>query len=362
MTSLPANGFQADLDLDHVVLYVTDLEAAGARFTEHYCFTPVGTADSTEAGARSVALRQGRVLLVLTQGTIEDHPATAYTLAHGDGVGDIVLRTPDVTKAFRTAVAQGARPIAEPRPLPDGTGLTAVVGGFGDIVHSLLERHPADPPALPPGFRPLPAAPGHTAEVGLLDFDHFAVCVGPGELNATVALYRDALGFEQTFEEQIRIGSQAMNSKVVQNASRTVTLTVLEPDTSAEPGQIDEFVKKHGGSGVQHLAFLVDDAVRSVRALSRHGVEFLDTPGSYYDLLRDRIEVTTHTVDELRALNVLVDQDHAGQLFQIFTRSTHPRRTLFFEVIERIGAETFGSSNIRALYEAVEFERSRHAE
>jgi 4-hydroxymandelate synthase len=183
--------------------------------------------------------------------------------------------------------------------------------------------------------------------------------VNAGELQPTIDLYRTVLGFREIFEEHIVVGPQAMNSKVAQSASGAVTFTILEPDTTAEPGQIDGFLTGHDGSGIQHIAFLTDDAVRSVGLLQDRGVAFLTTPGSYYDLLGERITPKNHDLSALRKLNLLVDEDHGGQLFQIFTRSTHPRRTLFFEVIERTGAETFGSANIKALYEAVEWERNR---
>jgi 4-hydroxymandelate synthase len=149
-----------------------------------------------------------------------------------------------------------------------------------------------------------------------------------------------------------------MESTVVQSRSGAVTLTLIEPDESAAPGQIDEFLKSHQGPGVQHVAFSTRDAVRAVRILGRRGVAFLTTPPAYYDLLRERVHLPDSKVESLRATSVLVDEDHDGQLFQIFTASTHPRHTLFFEVIERQGARTFGSANIKALYEAVERERT----
>jgi 4-hydroxymandelate synthase len=143
----------------------------------------------------------------------------------------------------------------------------------------------------------------------------------------------------------------------VQSTSGKVTLTLIEPDATRESGQIDEFLKNHGGAGVQHVAFVTDQIVASVGAMAERGVGFLPTPGSYYDLLADRITLDRHSIAGLRELDILVDEDHQGQLFQIFARSTHPRKTFFLEVIERAGARTFGSGNIKALYEAVEVER-----
>jgi 4-hydroxymandelate synthase len=358
-----------DLRLDHVELYVEDLDRKVADWTGGYGFTVVGTAGSPAEGFRSVALRQGRILLVLTESTTDEHPAAAYVHSHGDGVARIALRAPDVAAVFDHAVRNGARPLAEPmRHEGPGVVVTATVSGFGDVVHSLVQRAEEDLSGLPEGFVPVDAAvDGPHAQggrpsadlPGLVEVDHFAVCVNIGELDDTIAFYRQALGFREIFEERIVVGTQAMLSKVVQSRSGDITFTVIQPDPVADAGQIDEFLKNHDGAGVQHIAFSSDDAARSVRTLGGAGVEFLTTPATYYELLGQRVRLRKHDLAELGELNILVDEDHGGQLFQIFTRSTHARRTLFFEVIERLGAETFGSSNIKALYEAVELERHR---
>lgn len=348
----------ADLRLDHVQFYVADLDRAADEWISRYGFTVVGTADSPEDGFRSVALRQGRILLVLTEATGDQHPAAAYVHLHGDGVASIALRTADVAAAFTHMVRHGARPVEEPRrPTGPGVTATAAVIGFGDVVHTLVQRDPEDTNGLPPGVSPVEGAAADGP--GLLEIDHFAVCVEVGQLDAVTAHYQQALGFEEIFEERIAVGTQAMLSKVVQSCAGDITFTVIQPDPAADPGQIDEFLKNHNGSGVQHIAFSSHDAVRCVRTLAEHGVEFLSTPGAYYELLGRRLELRKHELDELGSLNILVDEDHGGQLFQIFARSTHPRRTIFFEIIERLGASTFGSSNIKALYEAVEMERLR---
>ncbi|MEU6066703.1 4-hydroxyphenylpyruvate dioxygenase [Streptomyces sp. NPDC047082] len=347
-----------ELTVDYIEMYVEDLDTAVPEWTGRYAFAVVGTSES--ADHRSTALRHGQITLVLTQATSERHPASAYVPSHGDGVADIALRTTDVDTAFRAAVAVGARVHREPsRHTGGGPAVTAAIHGFGDVVHTLVQRGPEEGPGLPAGFVPAPHAPDVRAEeMGLLGIDHLAVCLNSGELAPTVEFYTQALGFRDIFEEHIVVGTQAMESKVVQSRSGGVTLTLIQPDVSADPGQIDEFLKGHQGSGVQHLAFSSQDAVGSVRALSDRGVAFLTTPSAYYDLLGARIDLTAERLADLRSTNVLADEDHGGQLFQIFTASTHPRHTLFFEVIERQGARTFGSANIKALYEAVELERT----
>lgn len=345
--------------IDYLELYVEDLETATRHWADGYAFAVAGTGGSAEQGFRSTALRHGEILLVLTEATSAGHAAYKYVQTHGDGVADIALRTTDAATAYATALDHGAR---SHRELTDRDGvLTATVGGFGDVVHTLIQRT-GDGLALPPGFTPVPFSPAEGSDlINLLETDHIAVCLLPGTLASTVEFYRQTLGLRQIFEEHIQVGTQAMNSKVVQSRSGTVTLTLIEPDRTADPGQIDDFLAKHGGAGVQHLAFSTDDAIRAVTALSGRGVGFLTTPGSYYDLLGDRIEPKSHSIEELRRTNLLVDEDHGGQLFQIFTTSIHSRRTLFFEVIERNGAETFGTANIKALYEAVELDRAKAA-
>jgi 4-hydroxymandelate synthase len=182
--------------------------------------------------------------------------------------------------------------------------------------------------------------------------------VPAGELNKTVRHYQEVFGFKQIFEERIIVGSQAMDSKVVQSRSGKVTFTIIEPDITCDPGQIDMFVESHGGAGIQHVAFLTDDITAAVGTIAERGVRFLNTPPSYYDALTARLGPIGVPMDALRELNILADRDHWGVMLQIFTESWHPRRTLFYELIDRRGARTFGSNNIQALYEAVEREQT----
>ncbi|WP_243744551.1 4-hydroxyphenylpyruvate dioxygenase [Streptomyces hainanensis] len=356
-----------ETSLEYVELYVTDAEASAGDFVREYGFEVAGRLAPDAATHRSVAVRQGRILLVLTQGLADEHPASEYVQEHGDGVAVVALRTDDAAAAYAAAVDAGASPVAAPhRPEGPAGPAVAEVAGFGGVRLAFVQHPgapggPAEPTArrvpLPPGLVPCDQEPPGTAQpVRLGAVDHFAVCVPAGELAATVAFYEVALGFRMIFEERIVVGNQSMNSQVVQNARGDVTFTLIEPDTTREAGQIDEFLKNHGGAGVQHVAFSADDIVRAVGMLRANGVEFLETPRAYYTLLPERMDLDRHGVDALMRLNILADADHSGQLYQIFTRSRHPRRTLFMEIIERFGAETFGSGNIKALYEAVELD------
>ncbi|MFD0888103.1 4-hydroxyphenylpyruvate dioxygenase [Streptosporangium algeriense] len=350
-----------ELSVDHVGLSVADLAETTRLFVDRYGFTVYARSETTPetGGARTVALGCQDIRLVLTQAGDADHPAAAYVERHGDGVSDIALRTSDAEAAYTEAVRRGARPVTPPT-VRDGV-VTASIVGFADVLHTFVQRPPATDPRLLPGMSPVTGREHPAGRAGLGTVDHFAVCLEAGQLDPTVEFYETALDFEMVFTQRIVVGRQAMDSKVVQSRSGAVTLTLIEPDVSRDPGQIDQFVKDHGGAGIQHVAFTTGDIVRAVSTLREDGIEFLSTPGAYYDLVPERLRPARHSIDELRALSILVDQDQDGQLLQIFSKSVHPRGTLFFEVIERDGARTFGSGNINALYTAVEIERNRQA-
>lgn len=338
-----------DLRLDHVRFYVQSVDATCEWLTGGYGLaahpaSPAQPDPAARAGrARSVELGANRVRLLVSEPGAGDHPAAAYVRRHGDGVADIAFGVPDAAAAFVEAVRCGARPVAE--PVRHGDTVTAAVGGFGDVVHTLIER--------PDGTDSVPAPDSHLQLI-----DHFAVCVEPGDIDRTVAFYRDTFDFELTFTERLQIGQQAMLTKVVQSRSQDVTFTLIEPDITQKPGHINDFLADHGCAGVQHIAFAIPDIVAAVDAIGGRGVQFMSTPDSYYEDLLDRLEPARYPVEELRRRRILVDEDHDGQLYQIFTRSVHPRNTLFLELIERMGARGFGSGNITALYQAAERERA----
>jgi 4-hydroxymandelate synthase len=339
--------------IDHVEFYVADAHQVAAELCASYGFRIQGHAD--EADHRSVLLQQGDIQLVTTAGLTDEHPATAFVAAHGDGPATIALRTDDPESALTEAVAAGAVPLLTAKPLAESAPPSRVrIAAFGDVAHTFVTRDELASRFI--GGTRTPAEPLDMLDV----LDHVAVCVPAGELEPTVRFYEDVLGFGKIFEEYIEVGAQAMNSQVVQSPSGGVTLTLLEPDTTRMPGQIDEFLRAHDGAGVQHLALRTEDIAGTLRTLGARGVGFLTTPGSYFDELERRLGHVGLPVDTLRELNILVDQDNEGELFQIFAQSTHPRHTFFFEIIERRDALTFGSANIKALYEAVERERASH--
>lgn len=346
---------------DHVEYYVGDLEAAISGLRDCYGFRVAGRSPAA-SGRHSVLLKQGQIRLLLTAPATDDDLVAAYLAKHGDGIGVIAFATEDLTQAFTDVIAAGGEPLAGPDFATSGDERvgTALVAGFGDVTHKLVERSDPDGEFAPgliemePGEQERAAGPSPMLEV----LDHVAACLPTGRLDQAVRFYRDVFGLAQIYDERIEVGSQAMLSKVVQDYDAGVTFTLIEPDTTREPGQIDEFLQAHGGAGVQHLAFRTSHITEAVRTISARGIEFLIAPAGYYTALEGRLGKLAIPLDELRERNVLADRDRWGQMFQIFARSTHQRRTFFIELIERQGALTFGSRNIRALYEALEDTRT----
>ncbi|MEV4490800.1 4-hydroxyphenylpyruvate dioxygenase [Micromonospora coxensis] len=344
--------------MDHIELYVGDARQAAFYFGTAVGFQLRGQGGPETGldGQRSLLLTQGDIRMVLTTGLTAEHPATEYVRRHGDGIAVVALEVDDAAGAYAELVARGATGVSAPRTWTgaDAEVVTAEVGGFGDVLHRLVERRGDRGDFLPGAIELAPAA--GAGQKLLRDVDHLAVCVPPGQLATTVAHYERVFGFREIFTEHIEVAGQAMNSTVVQSASERVTLVLLEPDTSRRPGQIDAFLTQHHGAGVQHLGLRTDDIVTAVGALAERGVRFAGTPATYYDDLERRVGTVDAPLDRLCELGILVDRDHGGQLLQIFTESMHVRRTLFLELIERRGARTFGSGNIKALYEAKERE------
>lgn len=347
--------------VDHVEFYVGDAQQYAFYLCTAFGFRVCGQGgpETGLADQRSLLLRQGGIRLLLTSALNERHPAAQYVARHGDGVAAIAFEVDDAAEAFATTVSRGATPVEQPAVHQAGADrvVTATVLGFGDVGHRFVQRS-GDPEAFLPGAVDM-FVPDPEQGLDLLGVvDHAAICVPSGELGPTVEFYQRVFGFTQIFEEFIEVGEQAMDSKVVQSPSGKVTFTLIEPVADRQPGQIDAFLARHDGAGVQHLALLGDDIVGAVRTLEDRGVRFLQTPEAYYSELEERLGSPELKTSDLRETNVLVDQDHWGQVFQIFTESMHVRRTFFWEVIDRHGARTFGSGNIKALYAAVARERA----
>jgi 4-hydroxymandelate synthase len=333
-------------DIEYAELYVSDKAAAVNYFARFLGFVQV--AESVDRDKDSVLLRQGGTQLLVTAG-----PGTREFLdAHGDGVADIALTCDNVGATVAAGVAAGLEPL-------DPEFGNPVLPGFGGVRHTLL-------PVPPDGGRRLPAgrtwvgassAPVRQARRRIGGLDHVAVCLAAGTLDECADMYEDVFGLLRYSSEYTELGDQAMDSIVVRSGSYGVTFTLLAQDPAKMTGQIDAFLDRNSGPGVQHLAFEVDDIVTAVHEFQGAGIEFLSTPGTYYDMLLERLPEMRPEISDLRVAHVLADRDEWGHLLQIFSRSPYERNTLFFELIQRRGARGFGGANIRALYEAVERDR-----
>jgi 4-hydroxymandelate synthase len=347
------------LTVDHVEFFAGDARQAAFVLCHALGFRVLGHGgpDTGLPGQRSLLLGQGGGRVLLTSGLSRDHPASQFVARHGDGVAVIAFGVDDARAAFAEAVAAGAAPLQEPRTFESGgeSVVTAVVSGFGDVAHRLVERDGAGRGFLPGALVSDDAPPAAGPELLRL-IDHAAFCVPAGGLEPTVRHYRKTFGLEPIFEEYVEVGDQGMFSQVVQSPSGAVTFTLIEPDVARSRGQIDDFLAWHGGPGVQHVALSTEDIAGAVDTLSARGTGFAPTPPAYYEDLGARLGSTDIPVEWLRPRGILADRDHWGLMYQIFARSTHVRNTFFWELIERHGARTFGTSNIPALYAAKERE------
>lgn len=333
-------------DIEYAELYTSDKRAAVDYFVYSLGFALV--AESAGAGT-SALLRQGRVQLIVTEG-----PATREFLeSHGDGIADVALTCDDIEAASEAIVAAGGDAVHEVPGHPS-------VSGFGAVRHSLYPLPvPGAAPRMPARYQWIPvpsAAGGPRPAIRLLD--HVAVCVEGGSLGAYADYYGPSLGLARYSGEYVALGDQAMDSVVIRSPSGRVTFTLVAPDPDKSPGQLDAFLSRNNGPGVQHLAFEVGEIIPVVAELRSRGIEFLSTPDAYYDMLGQRLSgMADEEIASLRAAQVLADRDEWGYLLQLFTRSPYERNTLFYEFIQRRGAKGFGGANIRALYESVERDR-----
>jgi 4-hydroxyphenylpyruvate dioxygenase len=353
------------LEFDHLELWVGNAKQAAHYYCTAFGFEPLAYA-GPETGVKeraSYVVRQHDLTLVLSSTLVGDDAIGAHVMRHGDGVRDIALRTHDARDAFTRAVAGGARPVAEPCETVDAAGsvVTAVVGTFGDTVHTLIERARYRGPWLP-GYEPWSTGRHAERSVGLLRIDHCVGNVGWGEMDRWCEYYARAFGFEQLIsfdDKEIATEYTALRSKVMQNASGTVKLPINEPAAGRKRSQIEEYLDYYHGPGIQHVAIATDDIVETVRALRANGVELLSAPDAYYDALGERVGVIDEGVAVLRELSILVDRDEEGYLLQIFSKPLQDRPTLFFEIIQRRGSLSFGKGNFRALFVSIEQEQAR---
>jgi 4-hydroxyphenylpyruvate dioxygenase len=309
----------------------------------------------------SYVLQQEKIRIVLTAALTADHPVARHVARHGDGVKVLALSVDDATTAYHTAIERGAEGAFEPYTLEDENGkvVLAAIKTYGETIHTLVERHQYDGPFLP-GFETrestFPVQP-----VGLKYVDHCVGNVELGQMNRWVKFYQDVLGFKLliTFDDKdISTDYTALMSKVVSNGNGYIKFPINEPAAGKKKSQIEEYIEFYQGAGVQHIAVATDNILETVSLLRRNGVDFLRVPDTYYEDVMDRVGTIDEDISELQKLNILVDRDEDGYLLQLFTKPIQDRPTVFFEIIQRHGAKSFGKGNFKALFEAIEREQA----
>jgi 4-hydroxyphenylpyruvate dioxygenase len=355
---MPLNGW------DHIEFWVGNAKQA-AYFYEHaFGFTRTAYA-GPETGVRdraSYVLEQGDIRFVLTSGLRVGSEITQFACRHGDGAKDVALQVPSATEAYRQAVQRGARGIAEPQWVEDEFGRVelATIGTYGDNVHTFVNREDYAGAYLP-GYKSLAENGQPGAGVGLIALDHAVGNVELGRMDHWVGFYERVFGMTNIVhfgDDQIQTEYSALMSKVMADGSGKIKFPINEPAEGKRKSQIEEYLEFNGGPGVQHIAMQSEDIVRTVEALKERGVLFLDTPETYYEEVEGRVGEIAEDYDDLQRLRILADRDDDGYLLQIFTKTAQDRPTVFFEVIERHGATTFGEGNFKALFESIEREQA----
>ncbi len=348
---------------DYVEIYCGNAKQASHYYRSAFGFRLEGYR-GPETGVRdraSYLLTQGKVRFVLTSPLGPDSPIAEHHLKHGDGVRDLAFWVDDCRQAFEISVSRGAIAVQEPTVLSDADGevVIAAIRTYGDTIHTLVERKNYFGLFLP-GF--VPVSPRYQPEpVGLRYIDHAVGNVELGKMDEWVGFYERVMGFINlvSFDDaDISTEYSALMSKVMASGNERIKLPINEPAVAKKKSQIDEYLQFYGGPGVQHLAIATDDIVETVRALRDRGVEFLSVPGSYYDELLDRVGSIDEDLGPLRELGILVDRDDEGYLLQIFTKPVEDRPTMFYEIIQRKGARSFGKGNFKALFESIEREQA----
>ena len=349
---------------DHLELWVGNAKQA-AYFYEHALgFTRVAYG-GPETGLRdraSYVLEQGEIRLVLTSGLRSDSEIVRFVARHGDGARDVALQVPDAGTAYREAVGRGATSVVAPHRLEDEHGSVelATIATYGENVHTFVSRGGYGGPYLP-GYVSL-APNGDTAPgVGLVAIDHVVGNVELGRMDHWVEFYERVFGMVNIIhfgDDQIQTEYSALMSKVMAGGDGKIKFPINEPAEGKRKSQIDEYLEFYEGPGVQHIALQTHDVVGTVEAMKRRGILFLDTPETYYDDVQSRVGEISEDYADLERLRILADRDDDGYLLQIFTKTAQDRPTLFFEVIERHGATTFGEGNFKALFESIEREQA----
>ncbi len=355
--AFPING------TDHIELYVSNAKQAAHFYKSAFGFQSLAYSglETGQCDTMSYVVVQDKIRLVLTSPLRSGTAVGEHIDKHGDGVKVVALWVDDATCAYEASVANGATSYFEPKRESDEHGevIRAGIYTYGETVHVFVERKNYKGAFLP-GFKAW--KPSYEAEpTGLKYIDHMVGNVELGAMNTWVNFYKDVMGFKQivSFDDKdISTKYTALMSKVMSNGNGRIKFPINEPAAGLKKSQIEEYLDFYEGAGVQHIAVATDNVIETVGQLRARGIEFLEVPGTYYDELLDRVGKIDEDVNVLREHGILVDRDEEGYLLQIFTKPVHPRPTMFFEIIQRKGATSFGKGNFKALFEAIEREQA----
>ena len=348
---------------DHIEFYVGNAKQA-AQYYQHCLGFELVAYAGPETGVRdraSYVLQQNKVRFVLTSALRSDSPIAQHVHKHGDGVKVLALWVDDARKSFYETTSRGAIAVREPHVMSDEHGevVVASIQTYGDTLHTFVERKNYRGPFMP-GYKPR-TSNVRVQSAGLKYIDHCVGNVELGKMNEWVRFYEEVMGFKLliTFDDNdISTEYSALMSKVVSNGNGYIKFPINEPATGKRKSQIEEYLEFYEGPGVQHIAIATDDIIYTVSELRNRGMEFLHVPDTYYEDVLARVGKIDEDLTELRKLNILIDRDEEGYLLQIFSKPVQDRPTLFFEIIERNGAKSFGKGNFKALFESIEREQA----
>jgi 4-hydroxyphenylpyruvate dioxygenase len=347
---------------DYVEFYVGNAKQAAHFYKTAFGFQSLAYA-GPETGIKdraSYAVRQHKLTFVFTTPLRSQNEIADHIYKHGDGVKMLALRVDDATDAWEQTTKRGAKSYMKPVTSKDDNGEVVMSGihTYGDTVHLFIERKNYSG-AFMPGFRPWTSA-YNPPDAGLLYVDHCVGNVGWNQMNPWVKFYEEVMGFRNilTFDDSdISTEYSALMSKVMSNGNGFVKFPINEPAEGKKKSQVEEYLEFYDGEGCQHVALATNDIVKTVSDLQSRGVEFLKVPTTYYDDLLSRVGHIDEDLEPLKELGILVDRDNEGYLLQIFSKPVEDRPTLFFEIIQRKGAKSFGKGNFKALFEAIEREQ-----
>ncbi len=347
---------------DYVEFYVGNAKQAAHFYKTAFGFQSLAYA-GPETGVKdkvSYAIRQNKLTFVLTTPLRANNPIADHIYKHGDGVKVLALMVDDARSAYAETIKRGGKSYLEPDVLNDESGEVVLSGihTYGDTVHVFVERKNYKGVFMP-GFKEW-KSDYNPAETGLLYVDHCVGNVGWNQMNPWVKFYEDVMGFRNILsfdDNDISTEYSALMSKVMSNGNGYVKFPINEPAEGKKKSQVEEYLDFYDGEGCQHVALATHDIVKTVTALKSRGVEFLKVPNSYYDDLIDRVGHIDEDMEPLKELGILVDKDDEGYLLQLFSKPVEDRPTLFFEIIQRKGAKSFGKGNFKALFEALEREQ-----